>query len=410
MSLSSPRALENPSSDAAQLLVRLGMALLAIGVPCGTVVFRQLIFSLLPVGGVLILIGVALVPSPRSLRQLRAALFSPTGLTAVFLIGWSALSLAWTPFAAKATVVFSRTLVTVLVGACVAAFLPDRTKTSNLYLLPIGTAAAALATFIVASFGSASLHGPDLDGSTLERAAVGLVVIVWPSLGALALRERWHSAVALAIAVALAAIVVWTPIALAAFVAGAFTFIFATMNPARVSRLLAGAFAAVFLVAPALPLLLAAVLPARAANGLLAPMLVWADIIRGEGLRLVTGHGIDMATRGVAAGFLPAGTPHGILFQVWYELGVVGACTWAVLVARAFLAAGRTPGAIAPFLLAGLVCGLALAISGLSTAQSWWVAQVAVVAIAFAAVAKGQYRTVRPVAHVVSGAPPPPAV
>jgi hypothetical protein len=239
---------------------------------------------------------------------------------------------------------------------------------------------------------------------------VGLVVIVWPSLGALALRERWHSAVALAIAVALAAIVVWTPIALAAFVAGAFTFIFATMNPARVSRLLAGAFAAVFLVAPALPLLLAAVLPARAANGLLAPMLVWADIIRGEGLRLVTGHGIDMATRGVAAGFLPAGTPHGILFQVWYELGVVGACTWAVLVARAFLAAGRTPGAIAPFLLAGLVCGLALAISGLSTAQSWWVAQVAVVAIAFAAVAKGQYRTVRPVAHVVSGAPPPPAV
>jgi hypothetical protein len=33
-------------------------------------------------------------------------------------------------------------------------------------------------------------------------------------------------------------------------------------------------------------------------------------------------------------------------------------------------------------------------------------AQVWVVAIAFAAVAKGQYRTVRPAAHVVNDAPP----
>ena len=267
------------------------------------------------------MIGVALAPSRRSLGQFRAALFSPTGLTALFLIGWSLLSVVWTPFAAKAAEVFSRILVTVVVAACVAAFLPDRTKTSNLYLLPIGTAAAALATFIVASIGPASLRGSDLDGSTLERAAVGLIVIVWPSLGALALRERWASAGALAIAVALAAIAVWTPVALAALAVGALTFSFATVNPARVSRLLAGAFAAVFLVAPALPLVLAAVLPARAGDGWLAPMLVWADIIRGEGLRLITGHGLDMATRGVTAGFLPAGTPHGILFQVWYELG-----------------------------------------------------------------------------------------
>ena len=131
---------------------------------------------------------------------------------------------------------------------------------------------------------------------------------------------------------------------------------------------------------------------------------------KGESLRLITGHGLDTATRGVIAGFLPAATPHGVLFQVWYELGIVGACTSAVLVARAFIAAGRTPGAIAPFLLAGLVCGLTLAISGLSTAQLWWVTLLSVVAIAFAAVAKGQYRTVRPAAHVVNDAPPQQAI
>src|ERR1035437_7036407 len=102
MNLSSPRAMEDPSSDAAQLLVRLGMAVLAIALPCGSVVSRQLIFSLLPVGGILILIGVALAPSRRSPGQFRRALLSPIGLTGLFLIGWSALSVVWTPFAAKA--------------------------------------------------------------------------------------------------------------------------------------------------------------------------------------------------------------------------------------------------------------------------------------------------------------------
>lgn len=410
MTLSSPRALEDPSSDAAQLLVRLGVAVLAIAVPCGSVVSRRLIFSLMPVGGVLILIGVALAPSRRSLAQFRAALASSTGLTALFLIGWSALSLAWTPFAQNAAEGFFKTSATALLAACVAAFLPDRTKTSNLYLLPIGTAAAALATFIVALVGPLSLRGADLEGSTLERAAVSLIVIVWPALGALAIRERWASAGALAIAVAIAAVAVSTPVALGALAIGALTFSFATANPARVSYLLAGVFAALFLLAPALPLILTAVLPAQAANGWLTPIVVWAKIISGEGLRLITGHGLDTATRGIIAGFLPAATPRSILFQVWYELGIVGACTSAALVGWAFVACGRTPGTIAPFLLAGLVCVLTIAFSGLSTAQLWWVTQVSVVAIAFAAVAKGQYRTVRPAMHVVNDAPPQRAI
>ena len=411
MTLSPPRALEDPSLDAAQLLVRLGIALLAIAVPCGAVVSRRLIFSLMPVGGVLILIGMALAPSRRSFGQFRAAVFSSTGLTALFLVGWSGLSLAWTPFAADATENFFKISATALLAACVAAFVPDRTKTSNLYLLPIGTAAAALATVIVALLGSQNLQGPDLEGSTLARSAVGLIVVAWPALGALAVRERWISAVALAIAVVIAAIAVWTPIALGAFAVAALTFSFAMTNPARVSRLLAGIFAALFILAPALPLVLAIVVPPRwATSGSFATILTWANIVRGEGLRLITGHGIDAATRGTIAGFLPAATPTSILFQVWYELGIVGAFTAAALVVRAFIAAGRTPGTIAPFLLAGLVCGLTITIAGLSPAQLWWVSQLCVVAIAFAVVAKGQYRTVRPAAQLVNDAPPPQAI
>jgi hypothetical protein len=228
-------------------------------------------------------------------------------------------------------------------------------------------------------------------------------------LGALAVRERWVSAAALAIAVAIAAIAVWTPVALGCFAFAAIVFSFATANPRRVSRLLAGLFAALFLVAPALPVVAALVMPQRiAANGgLPETILVWADIVKHEGLRLITGHGLDTATRGVIAGFLPAATPTSVLFQIWYEFGIVGACTSAALVARAFLAAGRTSSTIAPFLLAGLVCVLTIAISGLSTAQLWWVTQLAVVAIAFAVVAKGQYRTVRPAVRVINGELPP---
>lgn len=404
MTVSPPRTREDPSSAAAQLLVRLGIAVLAIAVPCGAVVSRRLLFPLMPVGGALILIGVALAPSRRRRGQFRAALLSPTGLTALFLIGWAGLSLVWTPFLATAAESFFKTSAVALLAACVAGFLPDRTKTSNLYLLPIGTAAAALATFTIALIGPPNLHGSDYESSTLARAAVSLVVVVWPSLGALAVRDRWVSASALAIAVAMTAIVVWTPVALGALAVAALTFSFATVNPMRVARLLAGIFAGLFVVAPALPLILS-VLPARTADGWLAPMFVWAEIVRGEGLRLITGHGLGTVTRSVITGGLPAGTPQGILFHVWYELGIVGAWTAAVLVARTFLAAGRMRGTIPPFLLAGLVCGLIMAISGLSTAHLWWVTQLSVVAIAFAVVAKGQYRTVRPAAHVVTDAP-----
>jgi O-antigen ligase len=72
------------------------------------------------------------------------------------------------------------------------------------------------------------------------------------------------------------------------------------------------------------------------------------DVIAADGARIFTGHGLDTATRGIAYGYLPARTPHSLLFEVWYELGIVGAALAALFTYRIFMALGRAPRAIAP--------------------------------------------------------------
>ena len=76
---------------------------------------------------------------------------------------------------------------------------------------------------------------PDAD-ATLERAVVSLVVLVWPALGALAVRERWTSAALLVVGITLSAMAAWTPVALTALALGAVAFAVATLSPRRAGR------------------------------------------------------------------------------------------------------------------------------------------------------------------------------
>lgn len=399
MSVSSPSRLEDPAAQAGQLIVRLGVFVLAVATPCAAVVSRRAIFSLMPVGAVLILIGATLTPLRPSGRRLLTPFLTPTSLAAVFLASWTGLTLAWTPWLFTGGERYFKTIGTFLLAAVAARLMPARTKTSNLYLLPIGVAAAAVATLATAFLGPASLlpAGTDLEGSTLARSSIGLVMLVWPALAALAVRERWISAGVVAATVAAAAIAVWTPLALMALAAGALVFSASASTPRPVGRILAVFFGLLFVLAPLLALAGGAMLEHVASMPqFFAPVSVWADLVKSEGLRLVTGHGIDAASRGIGAGILPAGAPHSILFEVWYELGVVGALAAGVLTFSAFLSAAQAPHPVAPFLLAALTCGLTIAVAGLSTAQLWWITLVSVVGLCFSAVRKGQYRTQRP--------------
>ena len=149
-------------------------------------------------------------------------------------------------------------------------------------------------------------------------------------------------------------------------------------------------------LAPAIPLAMQSLLTGRVdPDGLAASIPVWAQIVKGEGLRLITGHGFDSAVRAIAFGFLPERTPRGILFEVWYELGALGAIGLASIAWSAFRAAGRAEPSIAPFLLAALACAFTIGVMGLSVAQLWWVTLLGVVAVSFAIVLRGHHRVAR---------------
>ncbi len=403
--LSKQKAYQDPAAGAANLVLRLGVLVLTVGTPCAAVVSRRLLFVLMPVGAVLMLIGAFLQPGAveRLQRHLATAVGSPILLASVFLLAWTGLSLLWTPYVDLAIERYIKTLGTaLLVGVGVAA-LPDHIRASNSNLVSIGTAAASLAIIIVAFVAPQVVRATDPDGTTLQRATIGVVVLLWPALNALVLRDRIASAGSLAIVASVAVALVWTPMALVALIVGLLTFSLAVSNPTVTGRVLGGFVALLILLAPLIPIVFSPLLPNRIdPNGLAALLFDWGTVVRSEGLRLVTGHGFDAAIRALVAGILPPRTPRGLLFDVWYELGVTGAAALAALFWFAFQSAARFGRNMAPFALAALASVCGIGISGLAGAQLWWMTLLAIVALTFAIVLRGQFSTERVQAQVVA--------
>lgn len=375
-------AFDDPAAEAAQLLCRLALVILMILTPAAELFSQGALYVLLPVGATVLLIAGWLSSGHRD-RHLVAALLSPIGVAALFLVFWAGLSLIWAPFPDEAVARFVRALGTGVVVLLACAFLPERTNASDLYLLPIGVAATAIATAFLVLFGPQSFaNGAHPDSTLAQRCLLSVALLLWPALGALALRERWLLAAGLAVAVSLAAFVDFLQIALAAIALGAVVYAIATAEAARTSQVLAFIFAVLVLLAPifAVSSLLIADLAQLPHSG---PILAFADVAVAQWPRLLTGHGLGMAAQAIELGILPADTPRSILFTIWYELGFLGAAAFAVLGVRVFLAAGRSPPHFAPPLLAGLVAGLVVALWGTETTQLWWMTLNGLDAIAF---------------------------
>lgn len=399
---------DDPAADAAVLLLRLGLAVLAMAVPVSMALSRRALFILLPIGaGLLLLAGLLLAGAPLR-RRLQTAFLSPAGLAALGLIAWSALSILWSPVGLEAAERLSKIGGTLLLVIVTASFLPERTRTANLNLFPLGIVAAVVITLAITLAGHdvGMFQGQD---STPERAVISLVVLVWPSLGALAIRDRWTAAGVIVVAVMIAAMAAWTSLALAALALGALTFAIATVNPPRTSRALGLLIALIFLLGPAIPFgmglgfkLLHAMLGDRFPDLATATdtMRIWASLVVAEPLRLLTGHGIDMAAVAPLNGFLPANAPKSLLFQTWYDYGLVGAILAAILAWSAFRSVATLSTTVTPFVLAEVVTVLTIAFYGLDTTQLWWMTLLAVVGLAFATVVRGQYRTTRPLARL----------
>jgi len=394
-----PPPFGDPAVEAARFLCRVALIILLILTPAAELVAHGTLYVLLPIGATILVIAGWLSGGLRE-RHLGAALLTPIGLAALFLTFWSGLSLAWTPFPAEAGARFGSALGTGLVVLLAIAALPERTKASNLYLLPIGVALTAGATGLVVLFGPASFRaGSNPDYTLAQRCLVSVSILLWPALGALALRERWLMAAGLALVVTAAALVDFLQIALVAVAMGAIVYAIAMTHALRTAQVLAFGFAALVLLAPilALVMLLLADLAQLPQSG---PLISFADMAIRQWPRLVTGHGFGFVPRAIEIGALPADTPRSILFTVWYELGLLGAVAFAVLGVRVFLAAGRAPPLVAPPLLAGLVAGLTIALWGAETTQLWWMTLNGLDAIAFALLFKGHRRARRPAAPV----------
>ncbi len=284
---------------------------------------------------------------------LRRILASRAAIAGGILAGWCALSLIWTPFpgpAGERLLNFAAT-----VGLTIAGYvaLPERMRSANLYLLPLGVGLAGLGGAMLGPFGGAILPAGFDDDSALERAAMLIALLLWPAVAWLRSRHRNAGALAVAVAAALALVLAPRTIPLLSLAAGAAAYALATWDLRRGVRVVAGLAAGLVALGPALPFLLRPLLAPLlgAADPTVQSLKVWMRIVTGEPLRLVTGHGFETALRGRMVGLLPANAPSSLLFEIWYELGVVGAFAAAFLLWGAIRQSGRdhpvlTPGAI----------------------------------------------------------------
>ena len=154
------------------------------------------------------------------------------------------------------------------------------------------------------------------------------------------------------------------------------------------------------LIAPLLPFLVMPIISSlpQGSGDFAQSLAIWADVVSREPFRLVTGHGLDTVLRGRMIGALPSPAPATLLFETWYELGVVGAAAASSCLYFAISAAGRMPGALAAGGVAAFTTAFALSALGFATLQPWWLMTLTAVVLMFGAIARGQYRTDRPVA------------
>lgn len=401
----SRRPAEDPAEEAARLLLRLGVFMLFVIALPAPILARQTVYILLPVGAALLLASAVLSNNGGAGGSLRALLRSPPVWAALLLGFWAGVSLIWTPFEGPAER-FAKAAGTMALVAAAAGLMPLRTKTSNLNLLPIGVGAAAVALVAVTVLLAPKYTAEDLlDVGPLGRAGLGLALLVWPGMGALAVRGHWIWAGALGMATVAACGLAGAPNALPALFGGALVFAAAFGRARPMSVLLAALMTAIALLAP-LAALAAHVVWPGAAPDFFRHLAFWGHMIASDGWRTLLGHGFGAATWGMLGGYLPASTPRSLVFQIWFDLGAIGAAALALVLARASLLVGTARPALAPFLLGGLGAGFVICLLGPAAEQLWWLTLAGLDAIAFALVMRGQFRKRRPVVPIGFDAAP----
>jgi hypothetical protein len=394
-------ASSDAAEDASRLLQRLGYVVLALGAPCAEALSSRAIFLFFPIGAALLLVAAMLNPVKGVSERLDRALKSPLALASLGLLAWAALSLLWTPFPVEAIEHLFKLAGTAMVVIVALACSRDHMRATDLYLFPVGVAFAMAAILALALAEHAGLGSY---GDRIDRSGVALVIMLWPAMAGLAARGRNGLARLLMILAAAFVFAIGAPVTAAALFVGVLTLSFAISDLRRTIidlSVVAAAIVALCPLAPGIaPTLARWFFRAKLSSlqGPFAPLAGAADILTREPLRLLTGHGIDTSIRLGGVGAPPLPIPRVALFEVWYELGIIGALLGAALVWLGFRALGATGVRIAPYLVAAFACDLTLAFLSQDFSQMSWVTLLAVSAISGGAAAHSQYRTKRPAA------------
>ncbi|RZK91456.1 MAG: peptide ABC transporter permease, partial [Methylobacterium sp.] len=171
-----PSTSVDPAIDAAALLRRIGFIGLFVIMPVAAQVARRAVVILAPISIALLLLASAIDGRARPVRPASTRLLrSPAFLAGCLVILWSALSLVWTPFLSLATERLLNVIATLLMTMAAYLALPDRMRSANLYLLPVGVAAAAIFAIGLGLTGQGpfgqGLLGPDED-AILDRGLI----------------------------------------------------------------------------------------------------------------------------------------------------------------------------------------------------------------------------------------------
>ncbi|MCO5089396.1 peptide ABC transporter permease [Bosea sp. (in: a-proteobacteria)] len=386
----------HPATDAALLLRRIGFGTLALVLPLAALVSRRAAVVLVPIGVALLIIAMLIEEPRKFVATLRDLVLSRPGVILIGLIGWAFLSLVWSPFPVTAAEKAGNLMLAVVLGFVGLSALPERMRSSNLNLVALGTGSAGL--FALGLIAVSALRHAETVPGAVERGVSIILIMAWPALAWLLSRERGLSALGLALVVTLLALTRFEDGETLAMIFGAAAFGAVTVNPRRATRVIATIVAGLMLFAPVLPFLLAPlvqVLP-DSADGFAQMLSIWADVIRQSPVELITGHGLDTVVRGQMSGTLPQPAPATLLFETWYELGLVGAAAGAACLYFAIRAAGRMTGALAAGGVAAFTTAFALSVFGFAPLLPWWLMTLTAVMLLFGAVARGQYRTDRP--------------
>jgi len=279
-------------------------------------------------------------------------------------------------------------------------------RSANLYLVPIGAAIAAVAAMGLGVFEAKSGRGLNDEGQSLERGLVVLVLFLWPSIAWL--RSRGRDLAALGLTMLIAAAVLLGPQTLpsAALAAGGLVYVVTTLAPVFGAAAMGIVIAASLAFAPLIPFIARPIATSLLGRGdpTVVSLDIWRWLVTSEPARLITGHGFETALRGRLVGLLAPNAPSTLLFEVWYELGLVGALAGAVALYASVRGTRHRHPSLVPGIMASFAAAFTLACLGIGTAQMWWFTALVVLVLIFVAAERGQVRTTRPKARFLEAA------